>query len=280
MQTKAIRIITSEEVLALWKPTALAQDGQLVVSFCMEGSMEIEINARPYPFAVGMLLTLMPQSFVVFKKESPDFRCMYLLFSFRTIDEMILPTNYNFLNVLVEQPLLALKKEDQLIFEQYRVLFQQQISMTSIFQPDAVRYLLYSLIAHINRVYEQEEQTMEPSTRKDVTVFKFYNLLHQSYLVEKSVGFYASQLKLTPKYLTTLIRQRTGKSISKVIIELVIIKAKTYLTATEIPIYQIAEQLHFTDATTFCRYFKTYVGQSPRQYRQINHAYNYDEREK
>ncbi|WP_353161392.1 AraC family transcriptional regulator [Myroides odoratus] len=262
-----IQVLTTPELFNLWNPTAIQQEGQIILSYCIAGTANVTINTQAYRVVQGTLITLFPQSLVFTQQYSSDFQCIHLVFSFQTIDEMILPTNYNFLSVLVQQPLLVLEQSDQVIFEQYLTLFRQQLSLVSIFQADALRYLLYSFIAHINRVYQQEEQVMQPSSRKDSIVFQFYNLLHQHYLVEKSVRFYADQLKLTPKYLTTLIRQRTGKSISKVITELVVIKAKTYLTATELPIYQIAEQLHFADSTTFCRYFKTYVGQSPMQYR-------------
>lgn len=267
---KHIQILSSNELFYLRNPAAVQQEGQIVLSYCFSGTTNVTINATNYFVSPGTLLTLLPQSLVSNQQSSDDFQCVHLVFSFRTIDEMILPTNYNFLNVLVEQPLVVLELEDQALFEHYIALFQQQESTDSIFQADAKRYLLYSFIAHINRVYQQEEQAMQPSSRKDIIVFQFYNLLHQYYLVEKSVNFYADQLKLSPKYLTTLIRQRTGKSISKVITELVIIKAKTYLTATDYPIYQIAEQLYFADSTTFCRYFKTYVGETPKQYRQIH----------
>ena len=268
MKAKDIDVQINNDLMMATRLKEIKPDGQIVLSFCTEGSMELEVNGQGYMLTTGTVLTLLPQSLVRSKHKTADFACIHLLFTFRTIDEMILPTNYNFLTRLVEHPIVVLAPEDRLIFEQYIALFQQQMAWSaSIFQYDALRYLLYSLIAHINRVYKQEEQLMQPSTRKDQVVFQFYNLVHQYYLVEKSVGFYANQLKLTPKYLTTLIRQRTGKSISKVIIELVLVQAKTYLTATTWPIYQIAEQLHFSDATTFCRYFKTHVGQTPLQYR-------------
>lgn len=272
MQVKGIDVQVTHDLMPTFVSKDRSQEAQIILSFCTKGSIAIEVNAQNYSFATGTLLTLLPQSFVRAKDKTDDFTCVHLLFSFRTIDEMILPTDYNFLTRLVEQSVLVLASEDQLIFEQYIALFLQQNKLSSsIFQYDALRYLLYSLIAHINRMYKQEEQLMQPSTRKDQIVFQFYNLLHQYYLMEKSVGFYANQLKLTPKYLTTLIRQRTGKSISKVIIELVLVKAKTYLTATDWPVYQIAEQLHFADATTFCRYFKTHVGVTPLQYRNNHH---------
>ena len=266
----SIQVLQSKEYPNLWNPTTSQPDGQIILSYCTSGRASVAVNAIEYVVVPGTLLTLLPQSLVSNQQLSFDFQCIHLRFRFRDIDELILPTNYNFLNVLVEQPLINLRQSDQIIFDQYVQLFQQQGNQTSIFQADALRYLLYSFIAHINRIYQQEEEVMQPSSRKDGIVFQFYNLLHQYYLKEKSVQFYADQLKLTPKYLTTLIRQRTGKSISKVIVELVLIKAKTYLTATDLPIYQIAEQLHFADSTTFCRYFKTYIRQSPRAYREAN----------
>lgn len=267
---RAIQVLASCKLLHQDDVSHREVEGQIVLSYCIAGSVTVEIHAKTYQLSRGSVLTLLPQSFTVAQQGSVDLAFVHLVFDFHTLNELMLPTNYNFLNVLVEQPHVRLQEVDALLFEQYIQLFQQQVSLSSIFQADALRYLLYSFIAQINRVYQQEEEVMQPSTRKDAIVFQFYNLLHQYYLVEKSVGFYADQLKLTPKYLTTLIRQRTGRSISKVIIEMVLIKAKNYVVATDLPIYQIAEHLHFVDSTTFCRYFKNYVGMSPLHYRQMH----------
>ena len=38
------------------------------------------------------------------------------------------------------------------------------------------------------------------------------NILGKHYTQERSVGFYAGQLNLTPKYLTTLIRKTSGRT--------------------------------------------------------------------
>lgn len=128
--------------------------------------------------------------------------------------------------------------------------------------------MLFSLIGQINVFYQQQEALLYPSSRKDIAVFQFYNLVYQYYMTERSVQFYADLLKLTPKYLTTLIRLRTGISASKVISEMVVIKAKSYLMATDLAVYEIAQQLHFADATTFCRYFRKHTALSPRAYRE------------
>ena len=43
---------------------------------------------------------------------------------------------------------------------------------------------------------------------------QFMQLLGEHYKEERSVGFYARKLCITPKYLTTLIKQISGKSVS------------------------------------------------------------------
>ena len=56
---------------------------------------------------------------------------------------------------------------------------------------------------------------------------QFTELLGEHYKHERSVGFYARQLCITPKYLTTLIKRISGKSVSEWIDNYVILEAKT-----------------------------------------------------
>lgn len=58
---------------------------------------------------------------------------------------------------------------------------------------------------------------------------QFTELLGEHYKHERSVGFYARQLCITPKYLTTLIKRISGKSVSEWIDSYVILEAKTLL---------------------------------------------------
>ena len=54
---------------------------------------------------------------------------------------------------------------------------------------------------------------------------QFTELLGEHYKHERSVGFYARQLCITPKYLTTLIKRISGKSVSEWIDNYVILEA-------------------------------------------------------
>lgn len=264
-----IQVITSDHIIPNSFLSEEFIEKGILLSYCVEGRTVIKVDNKVEEVTSGSLLTVFPQRiFSIPSTEGPGvYRCV--LFNLDTINNLVLPTNYQFLNELVRRPLIHLGETDQKVFlEYYELLLKNTKYGDSVFYEDALRYLLYSLIAHINRFYKQDEINLKPSSKKETTIFRLYNLVHQYYLTERSVQFYADQLKLTPKYLTTLVRKQTNKTISTILNELVITQAQSYLIATDRPIYLIAEELKFLDATSFCRYFKKHVGQSPLTYRQ------------
>ena len=74
---------------------------------------------------------------------------------------------------------------------------------------------------------------------------QFTELLGEHYKHERSVGFYARQLCITPKYLTTLIKRISGKSVSEWIDNYVILEAKTLLKYSNMSVQEIAYYLNF-----------------------------------
>ena len=69
---------------------------------------------------------------------------------------------------------------------------------------------------------------------------QFTHLLGEHFREERSVGFYARQLCITPKYLTTLIKRISGQSVSEWIDNYVILEAKTLLKYSTMSIQEIA----------------------------------------
>jgi len=83
----------------------------------------------------------------------------------------------------------------------------------------------------------------------------------------RSVEFYADKLSLTPKYLTTVVRETSGKTAHDWIIEYVILSAKALLKSTNITIQEISDRLNFPSQSFFGKYFKQQTGMSPVEYR-------------
>ncbi len=81
------------------------------------------------------------------------------------------------------------------------------------------------------------------------------------------MGFYAAQLNLTPKYLSTLIRQTSGRTASEWIDDYVILEAKNLLKYSTMSVQEIAYSLNFPNQSFFGKYFKNHTGQTPSGYR-------------
>ena len=96
---------------------------------------------------------------------------------------------------------------------------------------------------------------------------QFTELLGEHYKHERSVGYYARQLCITPKYLTTLIKRISGKSVSEWIDNYVILEAKTLLKYSNMSVQEIAYYLNFPNQSFFGSYFKRNAGMSPSQYK-------------
>lgn len=83
-----------------------------------------------------------------------------------------------------------------------------------------------------------------------------------------TVTFLASQLALSPRYLSDLLKQETGKTALEHIHITLVMEAKNLLMSTENTIAETAYQLGFENPPYFSRLFKKEVGLTPTEYRE------------
>ena len=96
---------------------------------------------------------------------------------------------------------------------------------------------------------------------------QFMDELARHYMQHRSVGFYAAQLHLTPKYLTTIIRKTTGRTASEWIDDYVVLEAKNLLKYSTMSIQEVAYSLNFPNQSFFGKYFKEHTGLTPTAFR-------------
>jgi AraC family transcriptional activator of pobA len=104
--------------------------------------------------------------------------------------------------------------------------------------------------------------------RAQLLTRQFKQLLCAHCTTERQLAFYASHLFITPKHLTETVRAVTGRGAASLIAEAVTLEARLRLQNPALTVAQVADQLHFADQSTFARYFRHTVGQSPTAYRQ------------
>lgn len=103
--------------------------------------------------------------------------------------------------------------------------------------------------------------------RKQDLVIQFANLLNLHFRNERSVKYYAETLSITPKYLSEVIVEITGKSASELIDEKVIFEIKVMLSNPQYNINQIADALNFSDSSFLRKFFKRHSNISISDFR-------------
>ena len=100
---------------------------------------------------------------------------------------------------------------------------------------------------------------------------KFMRMAEQSDGRIRKVDDFASQLNITPKYLSAILKETLNCRPSTVI-QLFTMKAiEQRLRFTDMTMQEIANDLNFPNASFFGKYFKEHAGMTPLEYRNKYH---------
>lgn len=176
----------------------------------------------------------------------------------------------------VENPTLALTPEESRSMRGMIAQIERETrGPETHFSFDIVSGLIPATIYKVGDIMyhylaEHPEGQNNSHNRAEEYFKQFTHLLGEHFREERSVGFYARQLCITPKYLTTLIKRISGQSVSEWIDNYVILEAKTLLKYSTMSIQEIAYYLNFPNQSFFGSYFKRNTGMSPSQYKAQN----------
>lgn len=95
----------------------------------------------------------------------------------------------------------------------------------------------------------------------------FMTLLETHHRHHHAVAFYARQLSVTPKHLSSVCRHITGSSAKALIDSYLITHIKLSLHHTPHSVKELAYQFHFPSPSHFCQFFKQHTGHTPLRYR-------------
>lgn len=246
---------------------------------CLKGKLEVEINLQQIELGSNSLLCLGPDKIISSKQtDFSEFEAYFLFMSpqfLRNINiDMNVMNNMGRMASLksVRQPILSLSEEESQLLQKYmELLHYNTIKNTDeLYIKNISRNIIASVIYQIFQFGEkympQERVEERPLSRRANYVQEFMRLMHENYRRERSVGFYADKLFISPKYLSLIIKEMTGRSAAEWIDECVILEAKNLLRYSGKNIQQVAYDLNFTNQSSFGKYFKHLTGMSPSQF--------------
>ena len=261
------------------KPIRLVGNGMV---FCVKGSVHMSVNLNEYDVKEGCLVVLTDQDIVKVEKGSDD--------DIRDLHWVVIAMSQNFLTdlrvdfrkilsegvILLETPVLHLDQNIRGYFEDYLRLIGKVANSELPMYKDAVRSLISSMvsiaagqwIADINRLRDEKVVKLNSrSEHKTLTFKQFIKLVSENYTRQRQVLFYADHLCMSPKYLSKLVKDVSGKSAPEWIDSYVLLEAKHLLKYSDMPIKEIVFRLNFSNQTVFYKYFKAHTGMTPTDYR-------------
>jgi AraC-like DNA-binding protein len=96
-------------------------------------------------------------------------------------------------------------------------------------------------------------------------IFKFIDAHYHQAIGLNEV---ARTFNYTPSYLTSLVRRLTGKTLYQWIVQRRMFQARSLLRSTECTVYQVAEQVGYSDTGHFVKHFRQLHGQPPNTWKQ------------
>lgn len=236
---------------------------------CSRGTIKVSVNLKDYTIEAPAIFIVVSGKIVQYKSVSDDFSGFFMLMSKKFLTDLLsgprerLPI---FLSVL-DSPLVQLTNEDLASVNDFYLMLQKEIRQTlNPYRLETVRHLVQAMFYSTGYKFHKTGESSN-KTKHEILMEEFINLVKAHYRKEREVGFYAMKLKLTPKYLSKLIRDNSNKSVNEWINDYVLLEAKALLKSTNMTIQQISDELNFPSQSFFGKYFKRLTDISPKEYR-------------
>ncbi len=170
--------------------------------------------------------------------------------------------------VELSEPRLSLAEEDiRHLMELMGIIRRYLLSPNHPFRNESLRSTYGLFLLELTAIQERTIRNRRFPRRIEELFFDFLRLLPVHFSEHHNVGFYASQLCITPRYLSQIVRNVSGRTVIDYINQMLLTEASYLLLQTSLPIIEIADRLHFSESASFTRFFTRMKGINPRKYR-------------
>ena len=240
----------------------------LVMGLCKSGVCEANYDLRDVRFEKNDFFIVLPHHIVKSQFCSDDYRAVIILVSEKMYNEMRSTGGFDFLINNKESDFRMDEKDTELVltFIELMKKIQQHAEFSKY---EIARRQLRIFCEVVGALYTKHIKPKSKDEIRNEEIFsKFHHLMTMHYNKERNVTFYAKELSLSPKYLSHIIKETTGRGAPQWINEYVITHAKSLLNERrDLSIKEISETMGFAELPLFCRYFKRSTGMSPSEFR-------------
>ena len=179
---------------------------------------------------------------------------------------------YGYFDYEVNEALHLSPSEEDIIWNLYFIIEKEYNNNTDQLSKAIIISHLDAMLKYAQRFYKR--QFINRTQLSGTTVTKFNELLTANFQERETketglptVALMAEKLHISPRYLTDLLKEETGKTALELIHLFLIGEAKNLLAEGNLNVSEISHLLGFENTTYFSRLFKKEVGTSPNQFK-------------
>ncbi len=242
----------------------------LCVCIVESGTHTSTLNSREYVVHRGEVLVSHPNDFYYNIRFSDDF---YATFIYANID-LISPhiPSLEIREILMKlktNPVLKLDSQSESLIGSFLRILRLKNSNTDNNAVNTVILTAKALLIEIFSLINSEpfRPLTENVSQPAILYQRFLDLLLSLPVKPHGMGYYADELAVTPKYLSSVCKSQSGKTANEWIRDYIMNDAFRYLSSTDYSVKEIAGILGFTNVSFFCRSIRTYFGKTPLEIR-------------
>ena len=242
-----------------------------MVLICVAGRMRIRLNMEEYLMEKGCMLTTIEGMIGECLEITADSRLIMIAFS---KEFPLVGPNVKTMSVigerLIRHPLIRINDEDLSdIISIYNILRKKILVEDFPYKNDMASASIQTIYCMVSSyLLADEEGGRHKADRKQQIFEEFMRLVGEHSTRQRNLSFYADKLCLSPKYLSQVVFDASGRTAREWICSRVILEAKALLKSERLAIQQISEMLNFANQSFFGVFFKRATGRSPKSYRE------------
>ncbi|GAA4162857.1 AraC family transcriptional regulator [Chryseobacterium ginsenosidimutans] len=245
------------------------------ISFKTKFNGKIRYGQGYYDFEEGGMSFVSPGQILKMNEEEADYSGMSLhihpdfLQPYSLIQKI---KKYGFFSYSAAEALYLSEKEKRTVLSIFDNIQGELNERIDQFSQDVIISQIELLLTYSNRFYNRQFITRK-AVNNDL-VSRMEKILDDYFNDEKSlqglptVEYLASELNLTARYLSDMLRQHTGQNAQHHIHDKLIEKAKEYLSNEQFSVSETAYQLGFEHSQSFSKFFKKKTELTPNEFKQ------------
>jgi AraC-like DNA-binding protein len=241
-----------------------------VAVFFHEGAYDISVQMRRYHVESPCVLVLLDNQTVQLHSVDPQPKATCIVLSQRAI-EGLLPNRVDSQGLyrsILDYPVLPLRPE-YLPIKDHTLALLRQILRLSEGNPNSLEAAQNLIRTFFFSVPQFKKTPPAAKSHRDEVLFDFLDLLHEHFRRQRNTDFYADCLCLSPKHLSRVVKQASGRTVHDWIDEYVTTEAKALLRSTDLTVRQVADALCFASQPLFTKYFQRTTGLSPSHFKRM-----------